>query len=142
MKLFKIKTGDEKVSDKAAAGIASAILKLQRWFAGTAEKFTGRWKQKQQWVFLSAVCLLFGSLSIAAIINSFQKPETSKSVIPKQIAVPKTLYKENSLYEITESEFQQVQQYKQSHPNLIKERPGLYDSLTLIEQAYYSQKNK
>jgi hypothetical protein len=33
-----------------------------------------------------------------------------------------------------------VQEYKRTHPNLIKERPGLFDSLVLIEQSYYSQK--
>jgi hypothetical protein len=43
---------------------------------------------------------------------------------------------------ITEQEFEQVQKFKRQHPNLLKERPGLFDSLTLIEQSYYSQKNK
>ncbi len=35
-----------------------------------------------------------------------------------------------------------MQEYKRKHPNLQKERPGLFDSLIMIEQNYYSQKNK
>ena len=35
-------------------------------------------------------------------------------------------------------EFEQVREYKVKHPNLSKTRPGLYDSLSLIEEIYYS----
>ena len=106
----------------------------------TLESLTNKWKQKQQWIFLYTVCFLFGGLSIAAIVNSFKVPETSKALIPKSISVPKNIYKEGKAFLITENEFQKVQEYKRTHPNLIKERPGLFDSLVLIEQSYYSQK--
>jgi hypothetical protein len=140
MKLFKRNEGQVNIPDKAATGIANGILKSQRWFANTLESLTNKWKQKQQWIFLYTVCFLFGGLSIAAIVNSFKVPEHSKAVMPKSISVPKNIYKEDKPLIITENEFQKVQEYKRTHPNLIKEKPGLFDSLALIEQSYYSQK--
>ena len=140
MKLFKRKEGQVNIPDKAATGIANGILKSQRWFANTLESLTNKWKQKQQWIFLYTVCFLFGGLSIAAIVNFFNVPETTKAIMPKSITVPKNIYKEDKAFLITENEFQKVQEYKRTHPNLIKERPGLFDSLILIEQSYYSQK--
>ena len=140
MKLFKRKEGQVNIQDKAATGIANAILKSQRWFTNTLESLTNKWKQKQQWIFLYTVCFLFGGLSIAAIVNSFKVSENAKALMPKSISVPKNIYKEGKAFLITENEFQKVQEYKRTHPNLIKERPGLFDSLVLIEQSYYSQK--
>lgn len=140
MKLFKKKKSQVNIPDKAAIGIANVIIKSQRWFANTLEGLTNKWKQKQQWIFLYAVCLIFGGLSIAALINPFKFPENAKVLIPKSISVPKNIYKEDKPLLITENEFQKVQEYKRTHPNLLKERPGLFDSLILIEQTYFSQK--
>jgi hypothetical protein len=142
MKLFKKNISQTNLPDKAATGIANGILKSQRWFAGGLEGLTKKWKQKQQWFFLIGVCLLFGGLSITAIFNSFKQSVNYKVVIPKAISIPKPTQENISPYLITEEEFTQVQKYKQQHPNILKERPGLFDSLTLIEQSYYSQKNK
>ena len=140
MKLFKRKEGQVNIADKAATGIANGILKSQHWFAYTLESLTNKWKQKQQWIFLYVVCLVFGGLSIAAMVNSFKTGANSNTLMPKSISVPKNIYKGDQAYLITENEFQQVQEYKRTHPNLLKERPGLFDSLILIEQTYYSQK--
>ena len=142
MRLFKKNITQTNLPDKAATGIANGILKSQRWFANNLKGLTIKWKQKQQWLFLFGVCILFGGLSIAAIVNSFWQQNNSKVIIPKAISIPKTIQNNTNPYLITEKEFQQVQAYKQQHSNLIKERPGLFDSLTLIEQSYYSQKNK
>lgn len=140
MKLFRRNINQSIIQDKAATGIANGILKSQRWFASNLERLTKKWKQKQQWIFLYLVCLLFGGLSIIAVVNAFKVSATSKTIIPKSIAVPKNIYLDNNSFLITENEFKQVQEYKKQHPNLLIERPGLWDSLTLIEQSYYSQK--
>jgi len=142
MKFFKKNINQTNIPDKAATGIANGILKSQRWFADNLDDVTKKWKQKQQWCFLFGVCLLFGGLSITAVINSFKQSANSTVIIPKAISTPKNMPGNTNPYMITEKEFEQVQIYKQQHPNLITERPGLFDSLTLIEQSYYSQKNK
>jgi hypothetical protein len=142
MKLFKRNKSQLNIPDKAATGIANGILKTQNWFAINLQKVTKNWKQKQQWIFLYMVCLVFGGLSIVATVNSLKTSDKSKSIIPKAISIPKNIFGRDKAFLITENEFQKVQEYKQTHPNLIKERPGLFDSLTLIEQVYYSQKKQ
>lgn len=140
MKQFKRTDGQVSIPDKAATGIANGILKSQRWFANNLKSLTNKWKQSQQWIFLYAVCLVFGGLSIGAIVKSFKTGADSNTLMPKSISVPKNIYKVGKFFIITETEFQKVQEYKRIHPNLLKERPGLFDSLLLIEQSYYSQK--
>jgi hypothetical protein len=142
MKFFKRNKSQLNLQDKAATGIANGILKTQNWFALNLERVTKNWKQKQQWIFLYLVCIAFGGMSIVAIVNSFKASDKTKSIIPKQISTPKNIYRRDKAFLITEKEFQKVQEYKQTHPNLIKESPGLFDSLTLIEQVYYSQKKR
>jgi hypothetical protein len=142
MKLFKKNKSQLNIQDNAANGIANGILKTQNLFALNLERVTKNWKRKQQWIFLYLVCIAFGGMSIVAIVNSFKAPDKRKSINPKQISTPKNIYRRDKAFLITENEFQKVQEYKQTHPNLIKESPGLFDSLTLIEQVYYSQKKR
>ena len=140
MKLFSKNISNSPITDKAANGIANGILKSQNGFARYMFSVTKNWKQKQQWIFLYLVCLFFGGLSIVAIVNPFKTKEQDKAIIPKFIFMPKSIHQLNNEFVITENEFQQVQEYKRKYPNLQKERPGLFDSLSLIEQVYYSQK--
>ena len=139
MNFFKRNKSEVNIPDKAATGIANGILKSQRWFATSLSDLTKSWKQKQQWIFLYLICLVFGTMSIIAIINPFRTSGISNIITPKSISIPKKIYKQDKAYLITKKEIKQVQEYKRTHPNLLKERPGLYDSLNLIEQVYYSQ---
>lgn len=140
MKLFAKYIKSSSLNDKAANGIANGILKSQNRFAKYMFTVTKNWKQKQQWIFLYMICLLFGGLSIAAIVNSFTIQKQDVTIIPKSISIPRNIHKQNNELIITEIEFQKVQEYKRRYPNLQNERPALFDSLSLIEQVYYSQK--
>lgn len=139
MKLFRKNTSTENLSDKAASGIAKGILKMQNGFTARMQSFTKNWKQKQQWIFLYVVCLVFGGLSVIAVVRPFKTKQQNSSFKPQSINTVKNIQKESKAFIITENELQQVQRYKQAHPNLRQERPGLYDSLTQVEQIYYSQ---
>jgi hypothetical protein len=139
MRFFNRHIKTPELTDKAAKGIAGGILKSQNGFANYMYSKTKNWKQKQQWVFLYMVCLFFGGLSIGAIVNSFKIKDQDRTILPKSISIPRNIHQENNQLLITENEFQKVQEYKRKYPNLRKERPGLFDSLTLIEQVYYSQ---
>ena len=140
MKTMNRQINKEAMTDKAANGIAKGILKTQSVFEKYMRSLSKNWKNKQQWIFLYLVCLVFGGLSIVAIVNPFRVKDTNSSLIPKPIAVPKSIHQQRNGFAITESEFQQVQDYKAKYPNLQKERPGLFDSLSLIEEVYHSQK--
>lgn len=143
MKLFR-KNAGHAASDKAAGWIANSILKVQRKFANTLDRISGSWKTKQQWIFLYLVCLVFGGLSVMAIINPFNKKTQNGLSMPAAIKVPRNIHKESSV-RITENEFRKVQAFKRSldsvsRKKIVEERPGLMDSLELVEQLYYSQK--
>ena len=140
MKLFKKDIKRNDLTDKAANGIANGILKSQNGFAKSMSSVTKNWKRKQQWIFLYVVCLFFGGLSILAVVNSLKTREPNKAIILKSISVPKNIHQQSNVFVITESEFHQIQECKRKYPNLQKERPGLFDSLSLVEQIYYSQK--
>lgn len=140
MKLFKSTTVKRDLANKAATRIANAIIKSQNVFASHMFSFTKNWKQKQQMIFLYMVCFVFGGLSIVAIINPFKAKDQDETIILKSLSVPKSIQKQKNQFTITENEFQQVHEYKRKFPNLQKERPGLFDSLNLVEQMYYSQK--
>ena len=140
MKTLNKQINKEVLTDKAANGIAQGILKSQNGFAKYMQLLSKNWKGKQQWIFLYFVCLIFGGLSIVAIVHPFRVKDTNSSLIPKHIAVPKSIHQQRNGFAITENEFKQVQEYKAKHPTLQKERPGLFDSLSLIEEVYYSQK--
>ena len=140
MKTRNRQINKETLTDKAANGIAKGILKSQYSFAKYMQSLSKNWKVKQQWIFLYFVCLIFGGLSIVVLVHPFRVKDTNSSLIPKSIAVPKSIHQQRNGFAITENEFKQVQEYKAKHPNLQKERPGLLDSLSMIEEVYYSQK--
>ena len=138
---MKIIHNDRKhqISEKLAVYIADFIIKVQHWFAKKLQTSTKNWKQPQRFIFLYLICLIFGGMSMVIILQPFSTGGVCK---PLQI----NFIRKNNNYKppqkgflITKEELQKVQQYKLAHPNLDKEKPGLYDSLQLIEQAYYSQ---
>lgn len=129
-------------TDKAAGYIANAILKVQKKFSEFLGQISASWKAKQKWIFLYMVCLVFGGLSVFSMVQSFNK----SNVLPKHdaIKVPRNIHK-NSSIRITNIEFRHVQKFKRSLDSasklrLMEERPGLMDSLEMVEQLYYSQK--
>jgi hypothetical protein len=141
MKRFKRNTNNSGVSvtETAAKGIANGILTLQNLFASYMDKWAGNWQRKQQWVFLYLICLVFGGLSIMLNVQAFTTNHLSTAIKPQNMVTPKSNRLVLQLLTITEKELKAVKDYQQQHPNLIKESPSLYDSLTLVEQQYYSQ---
>lgn len=141
MKLFRSHRKNPSIAEAAAGKIAGRILGIQRQFDARMGRLTKDWKRKQQWIFLYCICLAFGGLSLVAIIRPFSVPG-HPTLMPKSISRPTQLNNHQDGFVITEEEFRQVQAYKRAHPDLKEVRPSLLDSLNLIEQTYYSQKNK
>jgi len=149
MKRFRI--NKNSIPDAAAGKIARAILSIQKKFADAMAKVSAQWKVKQQWTFLYLVCLVFGSLSVVAIIQPFNNKNTLKK--PAAIPLPKLLPSQEEKIIITDNEITRVHAFKQRLDSLSKtkegkikvdkffnQRPGLFDSLENVEQLYYSQK--
>jgi len=136
MKWFRHKSS-AAMADKAAAGVAGSILKLQRRFAKFMESISGSWQRRQKIFFLAAVSLVFISFSIAAIISPFSGRRMS---MPAVIETPLNISSGELTPRITEEEFQRIQRFKASlDSTTLKQRPELMDSLRMVEDLYYSK---
>ena len=155
MALFKKHSNktDNHINDKAANAIANGILKLQQVFVNGMKRWTGKWEQKQQRIFLVMVCAVFGGLSCYYAVKPFTEKVTVIDAIKPQVIIStRQAYKKRGKVTITIEEFKQVQVFKlqlvnlQKTPvgkkkvdSLLQQRPGLMDSLQWVEQIYYSQ---
>jgi hypothetical protein len=157
MKLFRKSISETKsvLNDKAAGWIANGILKTQEKFANVLDKISNSWKPKQQWIFLYLVCLVFGGLSILGITKPFNKKTQNILSKPSAIKTPINIHSNYDLPSviITDNEISQVHAFKHSLDSLsataegklkvnklLNQRPGLLDSLEMVEQLYYLQK--
>ncbi len=144
---------DSKFTIAAAGKIAKGILSIQKRFADTMSATTKKWKTKQQWIFLYLFCLILGGLSVVAVIKPF-KEKTSTFSKPASIHIPELLKPDEDKIIITDNEITKIHLFKQRLDSLsktkdgkikveqfVKSRPGLFDSLKMVEQIYYSQKN-
>ncbi len=135
MKWFR---GDKqvKIADKAAQGVAGAILKLQRKFAVSMERYSSSWRRKQQIIFLAAVSIAFITMSITVLVTPFNRKYKIEK--PAMIITSKKETVE-IMPRITEEEFQRVQEYILKLDSVtIQQRPGLMDSLRMVKELYHS----
>lgn len=148
MKLFKKNIAQTNLAagDKAAGWIANGILKVQNRFANVLGKMSATWKTKQQLIFIFLITIVLGGLSVMAIIKPFNKKAQNNLSKPAAIKIPMMLPDENdNQVRITYDEIKKIQVFKQSldsakRKKLLMQRPGLMDSLEMVEQLYYSQK--
>ena len=139
MKSLKENITTQKLTDKVASSVAQSILWSQKWFTKYMQFATKKWQQKQQSLFLFFICIVFGGYSIMIMIQSFNEEKRTSIIKPQPIAIPEKINHQPPHFIITNKELKAVKAYKQQHPNLMKDSPTLFDSLTLIEQQYYSQ---
>lgn len=133
-------------TDKAAGRIAGAFVTLQIRFAKFMNKIFADMPDNKIKIVIMTFCLLCGGFSLYLIASAvFTKPEASIKI--DKIEVPgnfdKTGEELNQLI-VDEETYQQVQTFKQSsiYDSTIKARPGLQDSIKLLEHIYQSQKLK
>lgn len=160
MRLFrrnkaKSDTGKSPVQDKVAKGIAGFLLSVQTKFASFMNARTNQLSVRAKRFWLVVFCLVFGGFSIHAFIGAFRSNEnSSRSIKPAQVSVPK-YYDQKEIDKdpfATENDMVRIGQFKKYmdslqgsvkgkavHDSILKARPGLMDSIQLIEQLYYSQ---
>lgn len=140
------------LKNSAAGKIAKGILTVQKRFADGMSAVTKKWKAKQQLIFLYLVCLVLGGLSIIAVIKPFNDKKNTLEK-PSSIHFPKLVQPKEYKIIITDNEITKIHALKQrldslsktkegklKTEQLFKRRPGLFDSLEMVEQMYYSQK--
>jgi len=146
------------ISDKVAGKIASAGIRLQKKFSDGMNKIFKNMNNRNLKAFLILFCLCAGGYSIylaASAITGSEK--TQKSIKVDQVDVPKYFDKTGDevipeAY-VDEETFNKMQEFKQyidslkengskQYDSILQARPGLMDSVQVLEEIYYSQKQK
>jgi len=131
-------------TDKAATKIASIFLTLQARFARFMNKLVAVMPRNKLKALVIVFSLLAGGFSLYLIASAvLLKSKTGIKINP--IAAPKYFDKtgeELNKLIVDEETYQQIQAFKQSsvYDSTIKARPGLLDSLQLLEDMYHLQR--
>ena len=165
MWLYKAKQKDKEtvekvtVSDKVAGKIAGLGIKLQQLFAEKMNRVFMNTDFKRLKIILIIFCICAGGYSIYLIANSVISPDRKQNSFEvQQMDVPKHFNKtgdENLIPEayVDEETWQQIKQFRNymdslkqkrrnEYDSILQARPGLMDSVQMLEQIYLSQKQK
>lgn len=165
MWLFKKKKkevqSDDKttVSDKVAGKIAGVGIKAQQLFAEKMNRIFMKTDFKRLKLLLIFFCVSAGGYSIYLIVNSVFSPERKQKAFEmQQMDIPKhfnktgdeTVMPEATVDEQTYLQIQDFRKYMDSlklnrtneYDSILQARPGLMDSVQVLEQIYLSQQKK
>ena len=164
MWFFKKQTNKEgskvnpSISDKVAGNIASAGIRLQKKFSDGMNKIFKNMNTRNLKAFLILFCLCAGGYNIylaASAITGSEKTQknlkidqvdvpkhfdkTGDEVIPEAYVDEETFFKMQGFKKYMDS----LKQNKSKQYDIIMQaRPGLMDSVQVLEEIYYSQKQK
>lgn len=147
------------VSDKVAGKIAGIGIKAQRLFAERMNKLFMKTDYKRLKLILIFFCITAGGYSIYLIANSVFSPERKQKTFEvQQMDIPKhfdktgdeTVMPDATVDEQTYLQIQDFRKYMDSlklnrtkeYDSILQARPGLMDSVQVLEQIYLSQKQK
>lgn len=153
----KVITGSP--SDKLAGKIAGIGLAMQKQFANTMNKAFEQMNHKRLKVWLIIFCVTCGGFSVYLLTNAIIGPATNQQSIKiDPVNVPK--HYDNTAEEIRitdnvvdEETFSKIQAFKKymdslrqagskEYDSILAVRPFLMDTVLMLEQIYYSQKQK
>lgn len=147
------------VSDKVAGKIAGVGIKAQQLFAEKMNRTFMKTDFKRLKLILIFFCVSAGGYSIYLIANSVFSPERKQKTFEiQQMDIPKhfdktgdeTVMPEATIDEQTYLQIQDFRKYMDSlklnrtneYDSILQARPGLMDSVQVLEQIYLSQKQK
>lgn len=155
----KKKEGDVGVSDKVAGKIAGFGMALQNRFAATMNKLFEKMNYKRLKIWLVVFCICCGGYSIYLLVDAIMRPATNQQSIKiDPVKVPRhynntgdeMLTPDNAVDEETFQKIQAFKKYMDSlkltankqYDSILVARPYLMDTVLMLEQIYYSQKQK
>lgn len=157
-KLNAEEESNPSMSDKMAGKIAGAGIKAQTAFANKMNKLFENINHRKLKSGLMVFILLAGGYSLYLVVSAITKPSKQSSFKVEQIDVPKHFNKtgdeimpmETLVDENTYGKIQGFKKYmdslKQNHfeqyDSIQTARPGLIDSVLMLEEVYHSQRIK
>ncbi|MEP7376190.1 MAG: hypothetical protein ABI675_22530 [Chitinophagaceae bacterium] len=149
---------ENKLQDKVAVKIAGAWIRLQTKLSESMNKLFSKMSVTKLKVMLVVFCLGCGGYSIYLMVNAITSSNKQPSFKVDQVDVPKhfdetgdeIIQPESYVDEVT---FQQIQGFKEYmdslktnksklYDSIMVARPGLMDSILVLEEIYNSQKLK
>lgn len=155
----KEKISKGTASDKVAGKIAGFGLTMQKRFTNTMNKAFEKMNNRKLKIWLTIFCVTCGGYSIYLLANAIISPAANQSSIKiDPVKVPKHYNKsgdemltpDNSVDEQTFFNIQVFKMYMDSlklsgsreYDSILLARPFLMDTVLMLEQIYYSQKQK
>ena len=155
----KTDTDKSAVSDKVAGKIAGMGITVQNKFANGMNKIFAGVNTKRLKIVLAAFCICCGGYSLYLLVTAITSPDRKQSIFKiDKVDVPKNFDKagdemivpESNVDEVTFNKIQQFKNYMDSlrqkksylYDSIINARPLLMDTVLMLEEIYYSQKQK
>jgi hypothetical protein len=151
-------TASTAASDKIAGKIAGAGIAAQTKFADAMSIIFQNINVKKLKVLLFFFCLSAGGYSVYLIANAVTNAaKTEQSFKPAQINMPKHINKSGNEFiaetTVDEETFYKIRKFKNYmdslkqnksylYDSILTARPFLMDTVLMLEQIYYSQKQK
>lgn len=147
---------ENPAQERFANSIVSACIRFQQRWADFMQFHTERLSRKGKLIILSLFCVIAGSLSVYLIWSSVMSRKASFTVIhlkKSPYAVKSGDENTKTLVIVSKAEYEKIQRFrfymdslarspsgKLLHDSILSQRPGLMDSILLIEKIYQSQK--
>ena len=150
---------ENTAQDRIAKNVVGKLLRLQQRWAAFMEHYTERLSVKWKLIVLFFFCLCSGGLSILFIARSLMNNHTTsfhvtQGKIPQHIGKSGD-EKSKAVTIVTKEEYDKIQHFrkymdsharspsgKKLYDNILIDRPGLMDSIILIENIYQTQNKK
>lgn len=150
---------ENTAQDRIAKNVVGKLLRLQQRWATFMERHTERLSVKWKLIVLFFFCLCSGGLSILFIARSLMNNHATSFHVT-QVKIPQHIGKSGdektkAVTVVTKEEYDKIQHFrkymdslarspsgKKLYDNILTARPGLMDSIILIENIYQSQNKK
>ncbi len=148
-----------EAQERLVEDIVSACFRFQRKWADFMQRHTERFSRNGKLILLSLFCLAAASLSIYFITSGVTSRKASSFTVI-HLKKPPYAVKAGDEYTkalviVSNDEYEKIQRFrlymdslarspsgKKLHDSILSQRPGLIDSILLIEKIYQSQNKK
>ena len=145
--------------ERIARSVVVKFLRIQLGWAMFMQRHTERLSHKWKVIMLLIFCLCSGGFSLLFIARSFSGPAAISYKL-SQFKTPQHIGKSGdektkSIAAVTQAEYEKIQHFKKFmdslarnpsgkkiYADILNDRPGLMDSIILIENIYHSQIKK
>jgi hypothetical protein len=141
-----------RTKDKGAKKVADAFLNVQERFALFMNKKTKGCPTRMMKVWFLLVCTVFISLSVCCIVNAFgKKPASPPDIVTHMRMVPLIPDQDKSVTIVSVAAYNRLQQFRKymdslrmcervHYDSILLTRPGLLDTISILERIYLQQK--